>query len=104
MEDEGEYNEVKIVIIGNSGVGKTSMINRYLKKTFDENSSTTIGAMYMNKVEEVGDTTYKMQVSSPTLINSNSPDLGYRRTGTVQNHRPSLLQRRTGNHHRVRRY
>lgn len=63
MEDDGEYQEVKIVIIGNSGVGKTSMINRYLKKTFDENSSTTIGAMYLNKIVEKGDTTYKLQVS-----------------------------------------
>ena len=62
MENDGEYSEVKIVIIGNSGVGKTSMINRYLKKTFDENSSTTIGAMYLNKIVEQGDITYKLQV------------------------------------------
>jgi small GTP-binding protein len=62
MEEEGELTEVKIVIIGNSGVGKTSMINRYLKKTFDENSSTTIGAMYLNKIVEQGDTNYKLQI------------------------------------------
>ena len=49
MEDDSDRQEVKIVFIGNSGVGKTSMINRYLKQTFDENSSTTIGAMYLNK-------------------------------------------------------
>jgi len=63
MEDS-EHTEVKIVIIGNSGVGKTSMINRYLKKTFDENSSTTIGAMFLTKVvERENEKTYKLQVS-----------------------------------------
>ena len=60
MEEEQEYQEVKIVIIGNSGVGKTSMINRYLKKTFDENSSATIGAMYLTKMAQRGDTHYKL--------------------------------------------
>ena len=62
MDDDGEQQEVKIVFIGNSGVGKTSMINRYLKQTFDENSSTTIGAMYLNKTLEKGNQKYKLQV------------------------------------------
>lgn len=90
MQDDGEYSEVKIVIIGNSGVGKTSMINRYLKKTFDENSSTTIGAMYLNKIVEKGDTTYKLQVGLPK---SNSLDLGYSWSRKIQNNCSTLLQR-----------
>ena len=65
MEDS-DFTELKIVIIGNSGVGKTSMINRYLKKTFDENSSTTIGAMFLTKVvERENGKNYKLQVTTP---------------------------------------
>jgi GTPase SAR1 family protein len=90
MEDEGEYTEVKIVIIGNSGVGKTSMINRYLKKTFDENSSTTIGAMYLNKIVPKGDVNYKLQVS-PSFLKC--IDMGYSRSGKIPNNSPIILQR-----------
>jgi GTPase SAR1 family protein len=102
MEDDSDYTEVKIVIIGNSGVGKTSMINRYLKKTFDENSSTTIGAMYLNKVVEKGDLTYKLQVSFHFLkiwiillkraYSDCDLDLGYSRTGEIQNYCTIVLQ------------
>lgn len=88
MEDESEYTEIKIVIIGNSGVGKTSMINRYLKKSFDENSSTTIGAMYLNKIVPKGDINYKLQVSTNLLTYL---DMGYSRSGKVPNNRPFVL-------------
>lgn len=61
--EDTDFTELKIVIIGNSGVGKTSMINRYLKKTFNENSSSTIGAMFLTKMVEKNGKNYKLQVS-----------------------------------------
>lgn len=63
--DETDFTELKIVIIGNSGVGKTSMINRYLKKTFNENSSATIGAMFLTKMVERDGKNFKLQVIYP---------------------------------------
>ena len=33
----------KIILIGSSGVGKSSILQRYMKKTFDENYKITIG-------------------------------------------------------------
>lgn len=63
--EEGDFTELKIVIIGNSGVGKTSMINRYLKKTFNENSSSTIGAMFLTKMVERNGKNFKLQVKKP---------------------------------------
>jgi small GTP-binding protein len=42
-----ERRPIRIVVIGDSRVGKTSLINRYLKKyDFDPEESTTIGAMF----------------------------------------------------------
>jgi len=60
--DEEYHQEIKIVLMGNSGVGKTSMINQYLKSTFRDNQGTTVGAMFLTKFLEVNDKTYKLQV------------------------------------------
>lgn len=33
----------KLIILGDSGVGKTSLVIKYVKDTFSKNSSATIG-------------------------------------------------------------
>lgn len=43
---DGSNNCVKIVIIGDSGVGKTNIINRYINKKFNINSQSTIGFVF----------------------------------------------------------
>ena len=39
----------KVVLLGDSGVGKTCIISRYISGSFDENSATTNGASYCSK-------------------------------------------------------
>ncbi|KAI9476284.1 MAG: hypothetical protein EXX96DRAFT_576537 [Benjaminiella poitrasii] len=41
--------EAKVVILGSQGVGKTSLVIRYIEKTFSPNSTSTIGASFMTK-------------------------------------------------------
>eukprot|EP00038_Savillea_parva_P007876 m.173082 g.173082 ORF g.173082 m.173082 type:complete len:202 (-) comp13634_c0_seq1:394-999(-) len=41
--------EVKLVLVGSSGVGKTSLVLRFGKGLFDEHSQPTIGASYAEK-------------------------------------------------------
>lgn len=44
-----KYDNIKITLIGNSGIGKTCIINRYVKDTFTEGTQSTIGADYAQK-------------------------------------------------------
>lgn len=45
-----EPETFKVVIIGESGVGKTSVVNRYLRNVFDNNVSTTTGGSFFTKM------------------------------------------------------
>ena len=46
LEDE---KTVKVVLLGESGVGKTSIISRFINNTFEEGLETTTGASYATK-------------------------------------------------------
>ena len=48
-EDEEDYLTCKVVLIGESGVGKTSIIQRYINNTFTPGISTTGGANFTTK-------------------------------------------------------
>jgi small GTP-binding protein len=52
MEDEDEYENAqscKVVLLGESGVGKTSIISRFINNVFGENIISTTGASYAGK-------------------------------------------------------
>ncbi len=40
---------LKILFIGSSGVGKTSLLHRYVENKFDQKYKTTIGADFLSK-------------------------------------------------------
>lgn len=64
MDRYGSFisNECKIVFVGDSGVGKTSIIQRYVTSEFNEDVTATIGAMYISKTLVMDDKEYKLQV------------------------------------------
>eukprot|EP01117_Protostelium_nocturnum_P015792 TRINITY_DN6152_c0_g1_i4.p1 TRINITY_DN6152_c0_g1~~TRINITY_DN6152_c0_g1_i4.p1 ORF type:complete len:145 (-),score=40.84 TRINITY_DN6152_c0_g1_i4:79-513(-) len=47
-EEEGGLDS-KIVLLGDSGVGKTSLVQRYVQQNFIENQQPTIGASFLSK-------------------------------------------------------
>jgi len=52
----------KIILIGDSNCGKTSLINRYVKKTFSENYICTIGVDFMMKNLMINSELIKLQI------------------------------------------
>ena len=54
FEIEENQLRCKAIIVGDSGVGKTSIISRYLRK-YNSNEKPTIGASFTNKLEIIDD-------------------------------------------------
>ena len=52
----------KVVIVGNSGVGKTSLVTRYIDKEFKINQFLTISAEFNTKIHEYEGKKVKMQI------------------------------------------
>ena len=49
MQDDDEFLTCKVVLLGESGVGKTSIIQRYIKNSFNPGISSTGGANFASK-------------------------------------------------------
>jgi small GTP-binding protein len=52
----------KLIFLGSSGVGKTSLVNRYTHNTFDKDYSATVGIDFVTKPIQVGDRTVNLQI------------------------------------------
>lgn len=53
---------LKVIILGDSGVGKTSLMNRYVNKKFSTQYKATIGADFVTKDVVVDDKLVTMQI------------------------------------------
>uniref|UniRef100_A0A8C9USI0 RAB7B, member RAS oncogene family n=3 Tax=Marmotini TaxID=337730 RepID=A0A8C9USI0_SPEDA len=53
--------DLKLIIVGALGVGKTSLLHQYVHKTFYEEYQTTLGASILSKIIMLDDTTLKLQ-------------------------------------------
>jgi small GTP-binding protein len=62
MSEEGIRKDIKVILLGDSSVGKTSIILRYYKDQFDINSLSTIGSTYVTKDLKRGNVTYVLNI------------------------------------------
>jgi Ras-related protein Rab-7A len=59
---------LKVIILGDSSVGKTSLMNQYVNKRFSNQYKATIGADFLTKEVVVDDRVVTMQVSNTPFI------------------------------------
>ena len=63
MESENEnINEIKMIVIGDSGVGKTNLINTSIGINFLENNSATVTSSFISKQFKIGDKKYNVNI------------------------------------------
>mmetsp|Transcript_8111 Transcript_8111/g.12109 ORF Transcript_8111/g.12109 Transcript_8111/m.12109 type:complete len:200 (+) Transcript_8111:96-695(+) len=62
MSVEGKPREVKVVLLGDTGVGKSSLVLRFVTNNFKPYSESTIGASFMSKMIMVDGKPIKFQI------------------------------------------
>ena len=64
MDDEKvQTKDVKVIILGETGVGKTSIINRFINDEFNpDNDIETLGSTFFRKSIKRQNTVYKLQI------------------------------------------
>ena len=60
--NKSPQNELKIIVIGNSGTGKTSFVNKWTKGTFSEFYKATIVSEFAYKIFEHNKKFYRIQL------------------------------------------
>ena len=53
---------MKLILVGDSGVGKTNILSKYLKNAFDPNSKATVGVEFGTKKIEIDNKKIKVQI------------------------------------------
>ena len=54
--------KIKIVVVGDSGVGKTNLIRRFISNEFSENLKATIGVEFMSKTYRINKHLFKIEI------------------------------------------
>ena len=66
MDAKQNEKEIKVILLGDSGVGKTCIINRYINDEFNPNSKTTMGSNASSKVIKRGQVSYILNLWDTT--------------------------------------
>ncbi|CAM9786397.1 unnamed protein product [Choristocarpus tenellus] len=59
---DSKSREVKVVLLGDTGVGKSSLVLRFVTNNFKPYSESTIGASFMSKMIMIDNTPIKFQI------------------------------------------
>jgi Ras-related protein Rab-11A len=59
---EQEDYSIKIVVVGDSGVGKSNILTRYVQNEFNQNSKATVGVELSTKTYKINDKIIKLHL------------------------------------------
>lgn len=62
MSEEDEVIKIKVMLLGESQIGKTSIIQRYVKNNFNLSYITTVGVDFQLKTLHLNNKTVKLQI------------------------------------------
>ena len=65
-EEEKDIQEIKIILLGDAGVGKSNIILRYYQNKFDSNIASSIGSNYVTKEVIRNGITYRLNIWDTT--------------------------------------
>ena len=68
MNRNSRSRMLKVVLLGDGKVGKSSLMTRYVSNKFDSQSFHTIGVEFLNKEVMVDDQSYTIQVGINVLL------------------------------------
>ena len=54
--------EIKVILLGETAVGKTSIIKRYYENTFEESQASTLSMSFVEKTVEIDNQKYKLVI------------------------------------------
>jgi len=61
-KEEKEDYKLKLVVVGDSGVGKTNLIKRFANNTFNSNSKATVGVEFLSKSFKINNRIFKIEI------------------------------------------
>ena len=57
-----EDYKLKVVVVGDSGVGKTNLIKRFVTNSFSANSKATVGVEFISKSYRINEQVFKIEI------------------------------------------
>ena len=66
LRSKEDVKELKVILLGEPGVGKTNIISRYLSGSFNQSSNPTIGSTFGEKNIKKDGVTYSLKVWDTT--------------------------------------
>ena len=66
LRGKDDIKELKVILLGEPGVGKTNIISRYLSGSFNQSSNPTIGSTFGEKIIKKEGVTYSLKVWDTT--------------------------------------
>ncbi|KAJ3448971.1 ras-related protein rab-5c [Anaeramoeba flamelloides] len=61
-EDFGDQNTIKVVLLGSTGVGKTAIVDRFVKNVFNQNTKVTVGSAFNTKPIKIGKQEFHLNI------------------------------------------